>query len=184
MAGLIFWIIIFYFIYKFLKNNLVAPYTLLNQLFIVQTFSNVSNAYSTASLSIIRADKSGTNYIFGVKKDASLFSVKDIELIYKFAQNLHIHSIVLAVRTPISNTNSIYRKIKEYNIEIWDQQKLLALSKVNSSYDGSSNYNVLRTSDVSDDHCKIDSNSFDPIQENFVKTHSLLSGLFDKPDRL
>lgn len=184
MVALIFWIIILYFIYKSVKNNLVSPFTLLNQLLVVQNFSNVSNAYSTASLSIIRADKSGTNFIFGVKKDASLFSVKDIELIYKFAQNLHIHTVILAVKTPISNTNSIYRKIKEYKIEIWDQQKLLALSTEKSSYDNFNKYSVLKTSDVSDDHCKIDPSSFDPIQENYVKTHSLFSGFFDKPDHL
>ena len=53
-----------------------------------------------------------------------------------------------------------------------------------TSANSSHNYSVLRTSDTSDDTCTIDNDSFDPIQEETLKPHSLFSGLFDKPDHL
>lgn len=184
MGVLIFYCIIIYVIYKSIKGNLGSAYSLLNRVFLVQEFSNISNVYSTSSLSIIRADKSGENYVFAVKKDATLFTVRDIEKVYAIAQGLHIHTIVIAVKAPITNTNSIYRKIREYNIDVWDIQKLTALASEASSATSSHNYSVLRTSDTSDDKCHIDKNSFDPIQEKTLKPHSLFSGLFDKPDHL
>ena len=184
MGDLIFGAIIFYMIYKKIKGSITSPYALLNKIFLVQQFSNISNVYSTSSLSIIRADKSGENYIFGVKKDASLFSARDIEKIYAIAHGLHTHTIVLAVKEPISKTNSIYRKIIEYKIDVWDIQKLSALASEQSSANSSHHYSVLKTSNTSDDTCKIDKNSFDPIQEESLKPRSLFSGLFDKPDHL
>ncbi len=184
MINLIFYAFIFYMIYKSVKGNLGSAYSLLNRVFLVQQFSNISNVYSTSSLSIIRADKNGENYVFGVKKDGTLFTIRDIEKIYAIAQGLHIHTVVLAVKTPITNTNSIYRKIREYNIDVWDAQKLAALATQESSTTSSHKYSVLKTSNTSDDTCKIDTNSFDPIQEETLKPRSLFSGLFDKPEHL
>lgn len=184
MLNLLFYIFIFYMIFKSFKNNLNSSYTLLNRVFLTQQFSNISNVYSSSSLSIIRADNNGENYIFGVKKDSSLFSVRDIEKIYTIAQGLHVHTIVIATKMPITSTSSIYRKIREYNIDVWDMQKLTALASEQSSANSSHNYSVLKTSDTSDDTCKIDENSFDPIQEEKLKPHSLFSGLFDKPEHL
>ena len=184
MFNLIVYAIVFYIIYKSVKGTMSSTYSLLNRVFLVQQFSNISNVYSTSSLSIIRADNSGENYVFGVKKDGTLFTVRDIEKIYAIAQGLHVHTIVIAVKTPITTTNSIYRKIREYNIDVWDAQKLAALASEQSSANSSHKYSVLRTSDTSDDTCKIDTNSFDPIQEETLKPHSLFSGLFDKPDHL
>ena len=185
MINLLIYILIFYWIYKYIKKHSSSAYTLLYRVFTVQQFSNVSNVYSTTSLGIIRADNNGENYLFGVKKDLSYFTAQDIEKIYAIAQGLHIHTVVIATNTPITNTNSIYRKIREYNIEVWDIQKLTALATEASSANSSHNYSVLKTSDTSDDTCHIDTDSFDPIQdEKAVKTHSLFSGLFNKPDRL
>ena len=99
MINLIVYAIIFYMIYKSVKENLGSAYSLLNKVFLVQQFSNISNVYSTSSLSIIRADKSGENYVFGVKKDGTSFTIRDIEKIYAIAQGLHIHTIVIAVKT-------------------------------------------------------------------------------------
>ena len=79
---------------------------------------------------------------------------------------------------------TLYRKIREYNIDVWDAQKLSALATEQSSATSSHKYSVLKTSDTSDDKCHIDTNSFDPIQEESLKPHSLFSGLFDKPDHL
>lgn len=183
MINLIVYAIIFYMIYKSIKGTRNSPYSLLNKVFLMQQFSNISNVYSTSSLSIIRADNNGENYVFGVKKDGTLFNVRDIEKIYEIAQGLHVHTIVIAVKTPITNTNSIYRKIKEYNIDVWDSQKLTALATEESSATSSHKYSTLKTSDTSDDTCHIDTNSFDPIQEH-SKPESLFSGLFRKPDHL
>lgn len=161
-----------------------TPHNLLYRVLTTQQFSNISNVYSSSRLSIIRADNNGENFVFASKRDNSLFTVADIEKIYSIAQGLHVHTIIIATVQPISTTNSIYRKIREYNIDVWDLQKLTALATEMTSSNSSHNYSTLRTSDTSDDTCKIDRNSFDPIQEETLKPHSLFSGLFDKPDRL
>lgn len=184
MGSLIFYIFIFYMVYKYIKSHSSSAYNLLYKVFTVQQFSNISNVYSTSGLTIIRADNSGENYVFGVKKDLTAFTVNDIEKIYSIAQGLHVHTIVIATNTPITTTNSIYRRIREYNIEVWDAKKLLALASEMSSANSSHNYSVLKTSNTSDDTCKIDTNSYDPIQEETLKPQSLFSGLFRKPDRL
>ena len=113
------------------------------------------------------------------------FSVNDIEKLYSIAQGLHIHTVVIATKAPITTTNSIYRKIREYGIDVWDLPKLTVLATAQTSSETPNSYSVLKTSDTSDDHCKIDPSSFDPIQdERAAKTNSLFSGLFSKPDRL
>lgn len=185
MLNLIIYILIIYWIFKYIKKHSSSAYTLLYKVFTVQQFSNISNVYSTSSLAIIRADNNGENFLFGVKKDLSVFTVQDIEKIYAIAQGLHIHTAVIATNTPITTTNSIYRKIREYNIDVWDIPKLTILSAEMSSANSSHKSSVLKTSDTSDDKCKIDPSSFDPIQdESAVKTTSLFSGLFNKPDHL
>lgn len=185
MINIIIYILIFYWIFKYMMNTSSSAYTLLYKVFTVQQFSNISNVYSTSSLAIVRADNNGENYLFGVKKDSSNFTVQDIEKIYAIAQGLHIHTVVIATKTPITTTSSIYRKIREYNIDVWDIPKLTALSTEKSSANSSHKYSVLKTSDTSDDTCSIDTDSFDPIQdESSVKTTSLFSGLFKKPDHL
>ena len=184
MGALIFYIFIFYMIFKYAKTYTASPYSLLYKVFTVQQFSNISNVYSTSKLSIIRADCSGENYVFGVKRDNSLFTINDIEKIYSIAQGLHVHTIVIATTLPITSSNSIYRRIREYRIDVWDAKKLSALASEQSSANSSHTYSVLRTSDTSDDTCHIDKNSYDPIQEETLKPHSIFSGLFDRPDRL
>lgn len=181
---LFFFIFFIYIIVYLSKNYSSTPYSLLYKVFSTQQFSNISNVYSTSRLSIIRADCSGENYVFGVKNDGSSFTVSDIEKIYSIAQGLHVHTIVIATSLPITSSNSIYRRIREYRIEVWDSKKLSALAYEQSSANSSHTYSVLKTSDTSGDTCKIDKNSFDPIQEETLKPHSIFSGLFDKPDRL
>lgn len=185
MINLIVYILVFYWVFKHISQTATSAYSLLYKVFNVQQFVNISSVYSNSSLAIIRADSNGENYLFGVKKTATVFTVQDIEKLYAIAQGLHIHTVVIATKIPITTTNSIYRKIREYKIEVWDYEKLIALSKEISSANSSHTYSVLKTSDTSDDHCKIDPSSFDPIQdESAAKPHSLFSGLFSKPDRL
>lgn len=185
MINLIIYILIFFWIFKYIAKASTSAYSLLLRVLTVQEFSNVSNVYSSSTLAIIRADTKGENYLFGVRKDALNFSVNDIEKLYSIAQGLHIHTVVIATKAPITTTNSIYRKIREYGIDVWDLQKLTVLATAPTSSETPNSYSVLKTSDTSDDHCKIDPSSFDPIQdERAAKTNSLFSGLFSKPDRL
>ena len=185
MINLIICILIFFWILIYIIKSSNSAYLLLLRILTIQEFSNVSNVYSNSTLAIIRADTKGENYLFGARKDGTSFTVSDIEKIYTIAQGLHIHTVVIATKTPISTTNSIYRKIKEYKIDVWDLPKLTALATSQSSANASHSYSVLKTSDTSDDHCTIDPSKFDPIQdERAAKTSSLFSGLFSKPDRL
>ena len=185
MINLIIYILIIYWIFKYAVKASSSAYSLLLRALAIQEFSNISNVYSNSTLAIIRADTKGENYLFGARKDGANFTVNDIEKIYTIAQGLHIHTVVIATKLAIPNTHSIYRKIKEYNIDVWDLAKLTALATAQSSANASHSYSVLKTSDTSDDHCKIDPSSFNPIQdERAAKTSSLFSGLFSKPDRL
>lgn len=165
------------------SNNFILYPTFVKALK-TQNFSNVSTVFSNSYLNIIRADADGENYIFGIKKNSSFFNINDISQLYNFAQKNHIHTVILVTSVPISNTSSIYPKIKEYNIEIWDFNKVLALANESSTSTSTHNYSILKTSDTSNDTCKIDTNSYNPIQEDSVKTHSIFSGLFDKPEHL
>lgn len=185
MLALVFYILIIYFVFKYIIKIAASTYDLLNKVLAMQEFSNISTVYSTSTLVIIRADNHGENYLFGVRKDGYSFSVQDIEKLYSIAQNLHIHLVIIATKTSISSTNSIYRKIREYGIDVWNEEKLKSLASEASSATSSHSFSVLKTSDTSDDTCEIDSNSFDPIQDEYkVKTHNLFSGLFSKPDHL
>lgn len=175
---------IFWAILKSASSSSASCYYLLNKALKTQLFSNISTLYSTSRFCIIRADNSGENYIFGVKKDYSVFTASEVERLYEMAEKAHIHTIVLATYTPISTTSPIYRKVREYGIEVWDYKKLTALATELSSANSSHTYSVLKTSDTSDDTCTIDPSTFDPIQESPSAINNLFSGLFDKPDRL
>lgn len=70
--------------------------------------------------------------------------------------------------------NNLLEKIKEYNIQIWDNKK------IDSLISSPSTSSILQTSNTSDDTCKIDNNQFEPIQE----PTSFWKNLFKKPDRL
>ncbi len=145
----------------------------LNTLFEAQNFHNILNDSSIPGLLLIKASSHGENYLFAQKTNMLQFSVIDINLIYEKAQKEHIHNIIL-LKSYHTFSNLLLEKIKEYNIEIWDQNKInsLILSPTTNS--------ILSTSDTSDDTCKIDTNQFNPIQE----PNSFLKNIFKKPDRL
>ena len=56
---------------------------LLKEVFKVQNFSNIKTIYLNNSLEIIRADKSGENYLFGVRKDYNDFTATNIHYLYE-----------------------------------------------------------------------------------------------------
>ena len=145
----------------------------LDTLFKVQNFHNISKDTSLPGILIIKASSHGENYLFAKKTNVPQFSLMDINIIYDKAQKDHIHNIIL-LHQPILLSKILLDKIKEYNIKIWDE------NKVNSLISSPATHSILSTSDTSDDTCKIDKNEFNPIQE----PTSFLQNIFKKPDRL
>lgn len=172
----IFFFIFIIYIYigmqKVLQNQNINPNTL-NTLFEVQNFHNILNDNSIPGISLIKASSHGENYLFAKKNNMLQFSIIDINIIYEKAQKEHIHNIIL-LNQYHTFSNLLLEKIKEYNIQIWDQ------NKINSLISSPRTNNVLSTSNTTDDTCIIDKNQFDPIQE----PHSFLENIFKKPDRL
>ena len=175
-----FTIFIFIFIlYIYIKilpilNNQHLNQNTLSTLFKVQNFHNISKDYSIPGISLITASSHGENYIFAKKNNISHFSIMDINKIYEYAQRLHIHNIVVLPAAYDSFTNIMLEKLKEYNIQVWDN------NKINSLVSSPRTTSILSTSDTSDDTCKIDTNQFNPIQE----PHSFWENILKKPDRL
>ncbi len=145
-------------------------------------FSNVSIPYSDYSLTLCRGDKSGENFLFAIKNSFSPFSLQDVEKLYERAEKLHIHNKILITDFPIDNTIITTKKLKEYEIDIWNSQKLASISTPNTSstYDSS----ALKTSDTSDDNCYIEEDLEDPIQDGTFHTHSIFSIFNNKVDHL
>lgn len=168
--------IVIYFIFKNLaqKSTFNIINTKLNILFKNHNFSNISKFNPSQDLTFIYANSHGENYLFALKNTNSGFTTLDIDRIYEYSQREHIHNPVILVLQP-SFSDNLLKKIKEYNIQIWDNKKLESLI---STY--TFNSSVLPTSDTSNDTCKIDSNQFNPIQE----PTSLWKKFFSKPDRL
>jgi len=165
--------IILIIILKTLFKNKNKNTNLLNKVFEVQHFSNISSSYYY-DMSIIKANSHGENYIFGIKNN-SYFLSTDVDKLYELSSKNHIHNIILITNSQSLVQSNILKKVKNYNMEIWDTEKLNSLLSNSTS--------TLKTSDTSDDTCKIDKSSYDPI-DNTPKSNSLLGGLFNKPDRL
>lgn len=183
----LFFICIIYFVFTSKVLNSTSPYSLLRKALVTQRFSNIANIYANGSFYIIKADADGENYIFGVKTISSPFTNFEVEKLYELATKSHIHTIILATYLPITSSTPLYRKIKQYGIDVWDAKKLTALAIDRNTTTSSSpvrtQYSILKTSDTSDDTCQIDTNSFDPIQDGSL-SEGLFSSLFDKPTRL
>lgn len=187
MAIISFIFIMMFFIVFVLSISTSQKYStlgLLKEVLRVQEFSNISTVYINSNLEIIRADRSGENYLFGVRRDNNGFTSNNINGLYEYAQKAHIHTVVIATYTPIGTSSPIYRLIREFGIDVWDYNKLLNLcTQFNATTDTEYTTSVLTTSDTSDDTCPQDS-PFDPIQDLNPKTNSIFSGIFNKPDRL
>ena len=125
-------------------------------------------------MKIINANAHGENYIFGVRNNM-YFSFQDIETIYHISEKEHIHNVIIVTSSKKYIHSSIDVKIKDYNIEVWDNEKLYSLLNESNS--------TLKTSDTSDDNCEIEEDTSSPINET-SKNIGLLDSLFDKPDKL
>lgn len=162
-------------------NSPISSYSYAQKV-IRKSFSNVSIPYSDYSLTLYRGDKSGENFLFAIKNSFSPFSLQDVEKLYEKAEKLHIHNKILITDFPIDNTIITPKKLKEYEIDIWNNKKLANISTPNASstYDSS----ALKTSDTSDDNCYIVEDLDDPIQEGALHTHSIFSIFDNKVDHL
>lgn len=150
--------------------------------------SNVKLFYSDAEILLYRADKSGENFVFAIKNNSSPFTIKDVSTLYDKSEKLHIHNKILITDYPVDSSSAIYKKVKEYQITIWNSKKLSNLieNEFNDSYDSSyksKSSSPLTTSNTSDDTCDIE-DSVDPIQDGAFNTHGIFSLLGNKPDRL
>lgn len=145
-------------------------------------FYNVSVAYSDYNITLYRGDRSGENFLFAIKNNSASFSLQDIENLYQKAEKLHIHNKILITDYPITNTSITPKKLKEYEIDIWDSSKLISISTTTSS--STYNSSALKTSDTSDDTCYIEESSDDPIQDGASHAHSIFSIFNNKTEHL
>ncbi len=173
LACLLFWLIFLYIIRYFSKSTYSSSSSLLKKVFDVQHFSDI-RLIRANGMEIVNASAHGENYIFGIRNNM-YFSINDINAIHHISERDHIHNVIIVTSSKTYIRPEIETKIKEYNMEIWDDEKLNSLlDEANST---------LKTSDTSDDTCEIEKDSFDPIDDTPEVT-GLFDNIFDKPDRL
>lgn len=181
-------IIIFVIAYICKKVSSKSSKNLLYRVLSVQRFTNIREIPFDSELSFITADAKGENFLFAVKNYNSEITKNFIDKIVRKSQQLHRHNVILVV----SNLSNV--ALKKYltlnNIKVWDTSTLMSFldSDINNEnvYTNKpiSNSQILSTSDTSNDTCKIEKSSYNPIQEGEGKVSSIFSGLFDKPDQL
>lgn len=174
MFNLIIIIIVISLIYKKFAEKSTVTLNKLNALFKAQNFHDITKDMSIPGLLLITASSHGENYLFAQKNNMAQFSIMDINLIYERAQKAHIHNIVIFPLAYSSFSNAMLEKMNQYDIQIWDN------NKINSLIYSPSSTSVLSTSDTSDDKCQINPSNFEPIQ----KPTSFWKNFFNKPDRL
>lgn len=184
MIDVIIFIAIIYYVYK--KVNPQNSKSLLYQVFNAKKFSNIKEVGYEADMLYIRADGKGENFLFAVKNNAIGITSNQINNIKRKAEKYHVHNIVFVTNT--INDLNIIRELKINNIKVWDNATLKAFLTPNldteSIIEKAPKPTVLSTSDTSNDTCKIDKYSYNPIQEGENKVGTIFSGLFDKPERL
>ena len=157
--------------YTLIKNQNSFLYPKLDMLFKKEHFSNISKEL-TSTMNFISASNRGDNYLFAIKRTSYPCSLFDITAIYEKAQKDHIHNVILLTKTTLSK--NILDKLKEYDIQVWDNNKLDSLIFTTEST------SILQTSDTSDDNCHIEPEQIDAIQE----PKSFLENFLEKPSKL
>ena len=174
-------IFIIYIIAKKNSDNLpIGLGTMLDKALKNQQFSNIQTIQTNSSYSLISADTHGENYLFALKK-SDFFNANDLKNIYDKSKNEHFHNTVVVCTQNFLQSSLMFKKIKEYNFEVWDLSKLISLSKTSTKE--TTTKSVLRTSDTSLDNCDIDI-PVDPIKHGPSNSHSILTNPFRKPNRL
>lgn len=188
MFEFIFFIIFIILIFNKSKNITSARvYPLLNSSLKAQQFTNIKTIYTSQGMNIITGDANGENFMFAFKNNNIQFTVNELTTLYEKSQKMHIHNVVIINSLKIAFNNMAQQKITDYNFDVWDLAKLTSLAGVNNTKSAahvSNSNSILRTSNTSDDKCKIDTNSFNPIQEDVDRKNSWFSNLFKKPERL
>lgn len=195
------YIIIIIYIFSFF-SKFVKLQGLFDINFLKSYFSNVEKVYTTASMSLYKADRSGENFLFAIKNNSNPVTLSDLTTLYEIAEKYHIHNKVFVTEYQINNSSVLYKKIKEYEIQVWNSATIAKFTsytdttnnyinplkdkiKMSTSFNSSSqtSFSPIKTSDTSDDKCEIEE-AFDPIQEGAFKTHGIFSIFRDKPDHL
>lgn len=181
MLSFIIFIFIIIFIFNLASSNNIKRYFSMYSRYL----SNVELLYSEGSILLYTADKSGENFIFAVKNDATPITTKEVTLLYEKAEKYHIHNRILITDTPIDTSSPVYRKLVEYRLDVWNSSKLREL--INSEVRSGTvmaTASALKTSDTSNDTCDIEEEANDPIQDGTLHTHGIFSFLGNKPDKL
>lgn len=195
MFNILFFIFIFYFIIKVAYKNSLSftsannsLISLLNRALKNQQFYNIKTIFSDSQMLLIQADTHGENYLFALNNSLSSLNNNLLTSIYEKSQKFHIHNVVIVVSSIKNCTSQFIAKAENYGFELWDTNKLISLSiksdvSLSSNDDFSYTKSVLKTSDISNDNCIIDTSDQDPIQ-SYSKAHSFLGRIFNKPDKL
>jgi hypothetical protein len=162
-------------------NSTKNSYAILNKIIREKNFSNVKRIFIINNLEIYQADSDGENFLLAFKNSNVQFSGNDIDVLYEKSKKFHIHNIIVISNSPIPTTSVAYKKIKDYGIDIWNNQETEEVTKNTVSYKSSS---VIKTNNTSNDNCDIDDDPFDPIQDGTFHTHSLFSIFNDKTEKL
>lgn len=168
-------IIIIFVIYTLYKKYNTSSYFNLVSLLQKQGFRNLLIIQQNQTNYWLRADFHGDNYLFNVIKGNSAISDTILHPFIEYATKNHFHNLILVPGNSIISSIS-QKTISEYQIEIWNQEKINELShQENPSA-------IVKTSPVHDS-CKIEP-SEDPIQDG-TKANSVWGNLFgNKIERL
>lgn len=160
-------IFIIYVIYKKYNNSSMKITSILQN----KGFSNISTIRQNASSYWMSANFHGDNYLFEVMRPGCNVSNFSIHSLGEFATKSHYHNIIL-----IPGNSAISSKarpvLSQYNIQIWDNNKLNGFSTQSREKVASS---VIKTSEIHDT-CKIDTPD-DPIQDG-TKANSVWRNFF------
>lgn len=139
-------------------------------------FDRLLVIHQDSNVTLYSADKDAENFLIETTSLNRPITASDIMTLVKAAQKNHIHNKIIITNFPIDSTLKNSKTFKESEIMVWNSATVASLVKdLNSE---------LRTSDTSDDTCKIDTDSNDPIQDGAFSTHGIFSIFNNKVDHL
>lgn len=175
IVAIIYFLIIYFAIKYVTKYS--KSHNFFNEVTLKSYFTNLQKVFLTSSMTLYSGDKSGENFLIAVKFSNTPISSLDLSTIYDVAERYHLHSKLLLCNQTLTSDSPLYKKSKEYEIQILNSANFMKL------LNGTESDSVLTTSDTSDDVCDIDEPT-DPIQNGAFNTHGIFSIFKDKPDRL
>lgn len=170
--GIIIFIIFCVVIISISKSNTVNNLT---EKKIRMYFTNVEKIFNSVDLILYKGDRSGENFLVAVKPNYLAFSILDLSKIYDTSEKYHIHNKILLSDGKLGSNQSVAKKLKEYEIRVLNHTEF---EKIISNSDS---FSILKTSDTSDDNCRIDK-ADSPIK--YVENSGIFSIFRKKIDRL